>query len=208
MTVGLVLRGFILGFAIAATPGPIFFLCLGRTLTRGWINGAVSGLGVATADASYGALAAFGVTAVTAALVSQRRWLALIGGAALVVLGIRALLATPAVQAGAGLQVDRGLAAAYLSTLGLTITNPATILSFAAVFAALGVGVGNTGLLPVLIVAGVLLGSASWWLVLASLACVLRARLTPSLIRAISVMSAIAFAGFGLLAIASSLRGG
>src|SRR5205807_733590 len=83
---------------------------LWRALTRGWINGAVSGLGVATADASYGALAAFGVTAVTAALVSQRRWLALIGGAALVVLGIRALLARPAVQAGAGVQVDRGLA--------------------------------------------------------------------------------------------------
>ena len=55
MTVGLVLRGFILGFAIAATPGPIFFLCLGRTLTRGWINGAVSGLGVATAAQLLGA---------------------------------------------------------------------------------------------------------------------------------------------------------
>jgi threonine/homoserine/homoserine lactone efflux protein len=208
LTVSLVIRGFILGFAIAATPGPIFFLCLRRTLTRGWITGVVSGLGVATADASYGALAAFGVTAVTAALVSQRRWLALIGGAALVVLSIRALLAKPAVQAGAGAPVNGGLAPAYLSTLGLTITNPATILSFAAVFAALGVGAGSTFLLPVLIVAGVLLGSASWWLVLASLASVLRARVTPAVIRAISVMSAIAFAAFGLLAIASSLRGG
>lgn len=199
----LVVRGFILGFAIAATPGPIFFLCLRRTLTRGWVTGVVSGLGVATADASYGALAAFGVTAVTAALVSQRRWLALIGGVALVALGIRALLTRPAAQPAGGAATNGGLAPAYLSTLGLTITNPATILSFAAVFAALGVGPGSTVLLPILIVAGVLLGSASWWLVLASLASVLRARVTPAVIRAISVMSAIAFAAFGLLAIAS-----
>jgi threonine/homoserine/homoserine lactone efflux protein len=203
----LVLRGFILGFAIAATPGPIFFLCLRRTLIRGWITGVVSGLGVATADASYGALAAFGVTAVTAALVSQRRWLALIGGVALVGLGLRALLTRPAAQASAGAPVNAGLAPAYVSTLGLTITNPATILSFAAVFAALGVGPGSTVLLPVLVVAGVLLGSASWWLVLASLASVLRTRVTPSVIQAISVMSAIAFTAFGLLAIASSVRG-
>ena len=201
----LVLRGFILGFAIAATPGPIFFLCLRRTLTRGWITGVVSGLGVATADASYGALAAFGVTAVTAALVSQRRWLALIGGAALVVLGVRALLAKPAAQPACGAPVNGGLMAAYLSTLGLTITNPATILSFAAVFAALGVGPGSTVLLPILIVAGVLLGSASWWLVLASLASVLRTSVTPAVIRAISVLSAFVFAAFGLVAIASSL---
>ena len=203
----LVLRGFILGFAIAATPGPIFFLCLRRTLTRGWVTGVVSGLGVATADASYGALAAFGVTAVTAALVSQRRWPALIGGVALVVLGIRAVLTTPAAQPAGGAATKGGLAPAYLSTLGLTIANPATILSFAAVFAALGVGPGNTALLPILIVAGVLLGSATWWFVLASLASVLRARVTPAVIRGISVMSAIAFAAFGLLAIGSSLRG-
>ncbi len=205
--VSLVLRGFVLGFAIAATPGPIFFLCLRRTLTRGWITGVVSGLGVATADASYGALAAFGVTAVAAALVSQRRWLAVIGGAALVFLGVRVLLAKPAERAAGGASVKSGLVPTYLSTLGLTIANPATILSFAAVFAALGVGQGSTLLLPILIVAGVLLGSASWWLVLASLASVLRSRVTPAVIRAISLMSAIAFAAFGLLAIASSLRG-
>ncbi len=65
----------------------------------------------------------------------------------------------------------------------------------------------NGYLRPTLVVAGVLLGSASWWFVLASLAAVLRARVTPAVIRAISVMSAIAFALFGLLAIASSLNG-
>src|ERR1700693_333673 len=91
----LALRGFALGFLIAASPGPIFFLCLRRTLARGPLTGLVSGLGVATADGFYAALAAFGIGAVTSALVSERRWLALVGGAALVILGARALLTMP-----------------------------------------------------------------------------------------------------------------
>src|ERR1700730_14984505 len=89
------LKGFVLGFVIAASPGPIFFLCLRRTLARGWLTGLCSGLGVATADGFYAALAAFGIGAVTSFLVGERRWLALIGGAVLVFLGLRALLSTP-----------------------------------------------------------------------------------------------------------------
>src|SRR6478752_2979772 len=89
------LRGFVLGFVIAASPGPIFFLCLRRTLARGWLTGLVSGFGVATADGFYAALAAFGIGALTSLLVGERRWFALIGGAVLVVLGARTLLDRP-----------------------------------------------------------------------------------------------------------------
>src|SRR5258706_11032431 len=91
----LLLRGFVLGFAVAATPGPIFFLCLRRTLVSGWLNGLVSGLGVATADGFYAAVAAFGISAITAAVSGERRWLALGGGALLVVLGLRIALVKP-----------------------------------------------------------------------------------------------------------------
>src|SRR5690348_11385901 len=87
------LTGFLLGFAVAATPGPIFFLCLRRTLASGWRAGVVSGLEVATADAIYATLAGFGVAAVSAALLGQQRWLTLVGGLALIGLGIRNLLA-------------------------------------------------------------------------------------------------------------------
>jgi len=81
----LLIRGFALGFAIAASPGPIFFLCLRRSLLRGWLTGLVSGLGVATADAFYAAVAVFGVAAVvTTTLAPVARWLALAGGLALV----------------------------------------------------------------------------------------------------------------------------
>src|ERR1700730_3082701 len=122
----LALRGFVLGFAIAASPGPIFFLCLRRTLVRGWLSGLVSGLGVATADGFYAALAAFGVGAVTSVLVGERRWLALGGGVALVIIAIRTVVDRPAPADAAPSTNGSGLGWASVSTLGLTIPNPAT----------------------------------------------------------------------------------
>ncbi len=204
----LALRGFVIGLAIAATPGPIFFLCLRRTLTQGWVRGLVSGLGVATADAAYCAVAAFGLTAVANVMVGQRAWLELAGGAALIVLGVRSLLAPPSSSLGGGTAAPAGgLLTAYASTLALTITNPATIISFAAVSAALGLGGGGGYLLAGSLVAGVLAGSAAWWLVLASAAAALRARITPRAVRVLGGASAVAFLAFGLLAVIASVMG-
>jgi threonine/homoserine/homoserine lactone efflux protein len=202
-----VLRGFALGFAIAASPGPIFFLCLRRTLLRGRLIGLASGLGVATADGFYAALAAFGVGAVTSVLVGERRWLALAGGIALVVLGLRTVVDRPA-PAEAAPSTDRsGLGWAYLSTLGLTITNPATILSFAALVATLGIGLSGGYLRPSLLVLGVFVGSATWWGVLAGLVAGLRTRVTPKLVRGISTLSGLAIVAIGVLAILSTIIG-
>ena len=202
----LLIRGFVLGFVVAASPGPIFFLCLRRTLARGWLRGLVSGLGVATADGLYAGLAAFGIGAVTAVLVGQRLWLSLIGGAALVGLGIRTVVSRPK-NDGPGVGIDgAGLAVAYASTLGLTITNPATILSFAALFASLGVGVGGGYLPPALVVVGVFAGSATWWCIVAGLGAGLRARVTPKVLRGISAVSGVAMAALGLAAIFTTLK--
>ena len=204
----LLIRGFVLGFAIAASPGPIFFLCLKRTLVRGWLNGIVSGLGVAIADGFYAAVAAFGIGAVTSVLVGERRWLALIGGAVLVGFGLRTTLdrrdAGKAVPSSTG----SGLTWAYMSTLGLTITNPATIISFAALVAALGIGIGGGYVRPAAVVLGVLLGSATWWCVLAALAAGLRTRVTPRVVHGISTFSGMAIITLGVLAIMSTLAAG
>src|SRR6266852_8495981 len=89
--------GFLVGFPIAASPGPMFFLVLRRTLGRGWRSGLIAGLGVATGDATYAALAAFGVSIITNFLIGQRRWIGLAGGLALAVIGVRSLLIRPAV---------------------------------------------------------------------------------------------------------------
>jgi threonine/homoserine/homoserine lactone efflux protein len=198
------LRGFALGLAIAASPGPIFFLCLRRTLVKGWLIGLCSGFGVATADGFYAAVAVFGVGAITTLLTGERRWLALAGGALLVVLGARIVLDRPKTAETATAN-GTGLAWAYISTLALTITNPATIISFAALAATLGAGISGGFLRSALVVVGVLLGSVTWWCVLAALAAGLRARITPRVVRGISTVSGLAIVALGLAALVSSL---
>ncbi len=201
----LLIRSFALGFAIAASPGPIFFLCLRRTFLRGWLVGAFSGLGVATADGLYAAIAVFGIAAITSVLAGGAKGLALVGGAALIVLGVRALINRPPDIQAAPVPTGRGLVWAYASTFGLTITNPATIVSFAALAAALGAGLRGGFAPPATVVVGVALGSASWWCLLAGLAALLRTRVTPSVARAIGLVSGLAIAGLGVVAVLAAL---
>ena len=201
----LVARGFALGFLVAASPGPIFFLCLRRTLLRGWRVGFLSGLGVATADGLYAAIAVFGVAAIATLLTGASRWLELIGGAALVLVGLRSIIDRPAVAETPAPATGRGLAWAYVSTLGLTITNPATIISFAALAAALGAGLSGGFVRPAVVVLGVFAGSATWWAVLTVLAAALRTRVTAAVARAIGVVSGLAIAGLGALAIVAAV---
>jgi len=200
----LLLRGFLLGFAVAATPGPIFFLCLRRTLVRGWLNGLVSGFGVATADGFYAAVAAFSISAITAAISGERRWLVLGGGGLLVAVGVRIVIARPKTVEAQPAN-GAGLAWAYGSTLALTITNPATVISFAALAATLGAGISGGFVRPALLTVGVTLGSLSWWCLLAVLAVAIRARITPRVVRAISVASGLAIILLGLVAFVSAM---
>jgi threonine/homoserine/homoserine lactone efflux protein len=200
----LLLRGFVLGFAVAATPGPIFFLCLRRTLVRGWLNGLVSGLGVATADGLYAAVAAFGISAITTAISGERRWLALAGGALLVALGLRIALVKPNTTEAPS-ATGTGLVLAYASTVGLTVTNPATILTFAALAATLSAGITGAYLRPSLLVLGVLLGSLAWWCVVAALGSGLRTRITARAVRVISTASGLAIVVLGLAAFVSAM---
>jgi len=183
--------------------GPIGVLCIRRTLADGRAVGFAAGLGAATADALYGAVAGFGLTVVSTALVGQQGWLRLIGGAFLCWLGARTFLARPA-EAAAQAAGGAGLLGAYASTLVLTLTNPMTILSFAAVFAGLGVGAagGGYGAAAVLVL-GVFAGSALWWLVLSGAVGLLRHRVTPRGLRWVNRASGTIIAGFGLPALLS-----
>jgi threonine/homoserine/homoserine lactone efflux protein len=157
-------RGLFLGLAIAAPVGPIGILCIHRTLTHGRLHGFVSGLGAATADAMYGAVAAFGLTFISQFIAGEQTWLRLLGGVLLCYLGYRAYSA-PAIEERNGR--DRNLLQSYASTLLLTLSNPLTILAFAAIFAALGlIGSDASRGSATLLVAGVFLGSALWWFLL------------------------------------------
>ncbi len=198
-----VVRGLLLGLSIAAPVGPIGVLTIRRTLAEGRVRGFVTGLGAATADATYGAVAAFGLTAISGALMAQRVWIHLIGAAFLFYLGFRTALATPAPLVVEG-TTSRGHISAYVSTLFLTLANPATIFSFLAVFAGIGlVGAHNGWLAATLTVVGVFLGSALWWLVLSGVVSAVRGRFTPTAMRWVNRVSGAILVGFAVVALLS-----
>lgn len=204
MDPALTLRGFVLGFTIAAAVGPISLLVIRRTLSEGQVVGLASGLGVATADATYGAIAAFGLGAITQVLVDARHVLGVVGGVFLLWLAWTTARAEPHDPAVARPRRG-GLFGAYLSILGLTLTNPMTILSFGALFAGLGVTSGDPGD-AVLVTLGVLLGSGAWWVVLTTGVSLVRTRITTGWIRRINLASGVVIAVFAVVAIWTGLR--
>jgi threonine/homoserine/homoserine lactone efflux protein len=196
MALAFAIKGLAIGFAIAAPVGPIGVLCIRRSLAEGCWVGLVTGLGAATADATYGAVAAFGLTAISGFLVAQRLWLGLVGGVFLCCLGIRTFISKPAEEAAR--VRSGGLFSAYSSTLFLTLTNPMTILSFAAVFASLGLAASPDYFSASLMVAGVFVGSALWWVLLSNGVALFRSRITSTWMRAVNRISGSVIFGFGI----------
>jgi threonine/homoserine/homoserine lactone efflux protein len=202
MEIGFLFRGLMIGFSIAAPVGPIGVLCIRRTLAEGRASGLISGLGAATADAIYGCIAGFGLTFISNLLIHQQMWLRLFGGAFLCYLGLTTFLAKPAESTA--IIKGNSLLGAYGSTLFLTLTNPMTMLSFAAIYAGLGVGsqtsdYGSAGIL----VLGVFMGSALWWLILSSGVSMAGKKLNSHGLRWVNRISGIVILVFGLLALLS-----
>ncbi len=193
------IKGIVIGFSIAAPVGPIGMLCLRRTLTEGQLVGFISGLGAATADGMYGAIAAFGLTAVSGFLIKEELWFRLVGGVFLLYLGGKTFFSQPHNRHNAS--STGGLIKAYASTLVLTISNPVTILAFAAVFAGLGVTAGKDHISAGLLVAGVFTGSASWWLILSLSVGLTRSRFNENGLRWVNRLAGAVIFGFGLAAL-------
>jgi len=194
------LKGLVIGLSIAAPVGPIGLLCIRRTLAEGPAMGLATGLGAATADALYGAVAGFGLAAVSQALLGWQDALRLVGGAVLLWLGWATVRARPAERAAEA--TGRGLAGAYASTFVLTLANPATILSFLAVFSALGLAEGGGSMDEALaLVLGVFAGSGLWWLMLSAGVGTVRRRVTPAVMAWINRVSGAVLIAFGLLAL-------
>ncbi len=200
----LFLRGLVFGFSIAAPVGPIGILCIQRTLTRGWLVGLLSGLGAATADATYGVLAASGVTLISGILIDQVFWFKLVGGLFMVYLGVTHWRSRPAEKAA--LAEEQGLLEAYLSTVALTLTNPLTIASFAAVFAGLGLAsAAGSPVAAIALVLGVFVGSALWWLVLSSGVSLLRTKFNAQSLQWVNKVSGLVLIVFGIVALFSAV---
>ena len=199
MSIDLFLKGLIIGFAIAAPVGPIGVLCMRRTLSDGRIAGFVSGLGAATADAFYGCVAGFGLTWISNFLIRQQFGFRLIGGVFLFYLGVKTFISKqPATETASK---GNGLIGGYASTFFLTLTNPVTIISFSAVFAGLGLAeAGGDYLSAGLLVWGVFLGSAAWWLALSGGVAFFRDKFTERGLKWVNRIAGSVLTVFGLAA--------
>jgi threonine/homoserine/homoserine lactone efflux protein len=204
MEITYLLKGLLIGFSIAAPVGPIGILCIKRTLSSGRLMGLVSGLGAASADALYGCVAAFGLTFIANFLINQQLWLRLVGGLFLCYLGIKTFISNPSTEAVQPQQLT--VLGAYGSTFFLTLTNPVTILSFAAIFAGLGLVEGGINYASAAaIVLGVFLGSAVWWFFLSGITSLFRERVSVNGLRWVNRISGLIILGFGITALITVL---
>ncbi|MEM5313207.1 LysE family transporter [Paraburkholderia sp. JHI869] len=201
-----------MGFCIAAPVGAIGMLCIQRSLSRGFYSGFATGIGAACADAFYGLLGALGVAGIVAALPMLTVVLKAAGGAFLVWMAWTIARESPrapvAVQESQRTPVTRD----FLTTFALTLSNPLTIFSFIAAFAALGPlsptpgEHGAPGWLAVApMVTGVFAGSAVWWLFLSGVTAALRTKLPLAFTRGISIFSAVAIGAFGVVQMVTGL---
>lgn len=211
LVVTLFLKGLMVGLAIAAPVGPIGVLCIQRTLARGFWAGLAGGLGTALADLTFATAAATGFAVFRDLVARIALPLGLLGGVFLIMLAIRGWPRRAAAPACAATAADaaraqvRGLWRTTLVTYGLTITNPPTILLFAAIFAGLGLAKGAAPLATAALVAGVFLGSMAWWAFLSGLVAALHHRLPSAFGLWTARGSSLTMAGFGVWAFASAL---
>lgn len=175
-------------------------LSIRRTLAEGRLAGFLPGIGAASADMFYGAVAAFGLTAVQDLLIGQSNWMRIVGGIFLLYLGVKIFFSKPSEDAAKSSR--GGLFGAYLSTFFLTITNPVTILSFLAIFAGMRLGETDGNYISAsVMVLGVFLGSASWWLTLSAGVGLLREKFTPNILTWVNRLAGVIIFAFGLLAL-------
>lgn len=198
MAISYFIKGILIGFSLAIPVGPIGLLLIRRTLTHGRMAGLVSGLGAATADGIYGSIAGFGLTLFSNFLMNNSLVLRLMGGAFLCYLGVRIFISKPREKTTKG--TEHGSIGNYLSTLILTLTNPLTIISFAALFAASGaVSVPGEPHLTGILILGVFCGSSLWWVILSGIISLFHGKLNTAGILILNKISGAIIAAFGLM---------
>jgi len=201
---GVLVRGILLGLAIAAPVGPIGLLCIRRTLERGMLMGFATGLGAASADGFFGAIAAFGVQVMTDWLTGHQTLFRLIGGGVMLVIAVKGFSARPRVVAPP--PDAKTMFGGYLVGLSLTLTNPVTIFAFIAIFAGFGLGGELNGKYDAAtLVLGVFLGSALWFLMLSGGVAMVRHMISDTVFRRINQTAAVMLGVFGVYALFSAI---
>lgn len=196
MDPGLFIQGIIIGLTLAVPVGPISLVCIHRTIAAGRFHGIVSGLGVATADSFYAAVAFLGLTAISGLIIGHENLFRSLAGIALILVGVLVFRSVPA-EASDDDERDPYVQN-YLSLLAIGAANPLTIIFLITILPGFGVVVQGTTLVAAIpFVAGVFLGSALWWIILCSSLGSVRSRLSAGNLRWINRVSGILITCFG-----------
>src|ERR1700733_14530412 len=198
----LIFAGVIMGLIAAVPIGPVNLICVRRTFAFGPLNGFVSGLGAALGDGIFAAINGLGLSWIAMLIEGYRTIIEPRGGALPVIIGYRMFIAPASLRMDAepGDKEGATLVGAIASTFALTITNPVTLGTFFLLFAGLGGLAGGAGSYndAGFVVAGVVAGSAAWWLVLTSVIGLFHARIDSGAIGLINRISGALVAIFGL----------
>jgi len=198
---GLFIHGIIIGILLAAPVGPIAFLCIQRTLAHGRLHGITSGLGIATADAFYAAVTAFGFALISDFLLANQWFFRLFAGLALIAVGLRITLAAPPVISTT--PEKESYIADFTTMLAITLANPLTILFFTIIIPGFWVvSSGSTWVTPAIFVTGVLLGEIGWWVFLCGTLDSMRSYLTRERLHVINRIAGLVITLFGVVLIA------
>ena len=196
MDYGLFIQGMIVGFTIAVPVGPISLVCIHRTVAGGRLHGIFSGLGVATSDSFYAAVAFLGMTAVSGLIIGNQTVFRLVAGIALVLVGIQVFRSVPAAVSDD--PDPNSYFKDYLSLLAIAAANPLTIIFFITILPGFGVAAhGTTLIAAVPFVAGVFLGSTVWWIILCGSLGSVRSRFSTGNLQRINQVSGILITFFG-----------
>jgi len=198
-----IVSGVIMGLIAAVPIGPVNLICIRRTFAFGPVNGFVSGLGAALGDGVFAIITFFGLTWIAQLIQSYDSIIEIVGGALLVWFGIHTVLSPVVGKVEERDKNDSGastLLRATASTFVLTVTNPATLIAFASMFASFHALVGSANSYgdASLVVAGVVGGSAGWWLCLTTVIGLFHARITDGTVRIINRGSGVLVTLFGL----------
>jgi threonine/homoserine/homoserine lactone efflux protein len=159
------IRGAIAGFLLAVPLGPVAILCIRRALARGQIECIIAGFGAALADTIFGAVAGLGITFISSFVVAHEIIIGLLGGMIVLAVGI-ATYRTPVCHVTGTAQVQ-SLRRDVVTAFTMAITNPATMLGAAGIFATFGpVDISTEPIKAFWLVFGVFTGSMAWWIIL------------------------------------------
>lgn len=202
----LLIKAGIIGFIIAMPVGPVGTLCIRHSLLWGIKEGLVTGLGVAAADMLYALLTGLSIATLINILLYYQFWFQLVGGLFVCYLGVQIIRADP-FKEPTGLTHRKSLFQLFVTALGITLTNPATILIFAGIYASLGKELENIGLEGVIIFAvGIFLGSSLWWTLLSSVVALFKQRLTVKMVQRFNALSGMILVGFGFFILLTGIK--